>query len=194
MLGYIKGIIAEAGESALIIEAGGIGYEVIASGAALSAFNRVGGEAKLFTHMAVREDDVTLYGFVSKIEKSMFLRLISVSGIGPKVAINILSSVGLGELSAAVGSGNTALLSSLKGIGKKTAERIILELKDKIGAEFGSVLPYSGAADSPVYQNEDAVMALVSLGYSKYDAAATVNKLSKENLTTEQIVMRALKG
>ncbi len=194
MIGYVVGRITEVGENSLIIEAGGIGYELTVSSFCLSEVEKTDGEVKVYTHLNVREDGVTLYGFYNKAERNMFLRLISVSGVGPKMAISILSGISIGNLAAGVAAADIKSLNAVKGIGKKTAERIILELKDKISSEFESELPKSAVMSDVVYEDDDAVEALISLGYKKSEAVIAVSKLKKENLTTEEIILRALKG
>ena len=194
MIGYIVGKVTEVGENALIIEANGIGYELTVSSFCLSEIEKIDGEIKIYTHLNVREDGVTLFGFYSKVERNMFLRLISVSGVGPKMAISILSGISVGNLAAGVAAADTKSLNAVKGVGKKTAERIILELKDKISAEFESELPKSIIMSDVIYEDDDAVEALISLGYKKSEAVVAVSKLKKENLSTEEIILRALKG
>jgi len=199
MLHYIKGIITELAESYAIIESNGIGYECGVSNQTLANL-RVGDSAKLFTYMAVREDDVSLYGFLEKHEKSLFLKLLSISGVGAKVALSILSGLSATNLISAVACGDVASLCGIKGIGKKTAERLILELKDKIGDEF-AILPASHGESSLIIRDtlhavaHDAIAALVSLGYSKTEAAQAVAKVGDvESLSVEEIILKALKG
>ena len=194
MIGYIIGKVTETSENNLIIEANGIGYERTVSSFCLSELTKTDSEAKVYTHLNVREDGVTLFGFYSKADRNMFLRLISVSGVGPKMAVGILSGISIGDLAAGVASADTKALNAVKGIGKKTAERIVLELKDKIVAEFESELPKSIAMSDIIYEDDDAVEALISLGYKKSEAVLAVSKLKKENLSTEEIILRALKG
>ncbi|MCL2061610.1 MAG: Holliday junction branch migration protein RuvA [Firmicutes bacterium] len=194
MFSYVKGSIAEILEGTLTVETGGVGYELAASTQTLSTL-RVGDEVKIFTYMAVREDGVSLYGFTSKQEKNMFLRLIGVSGVGAKVAMAVLSGMTAQRLAAAVAAQDTAALASVKGIGKKTAERIVLELKDKVAQEltaqgdcFAPLTAQSGVA-------AEAVLALVSLGYSKSEAAAAVARVKDaDTLKAEQIILLALKN
>ncbi len=194
MIGYVIGKVTEVGENSLVVEANGIGYELTVSSFCLSEIEKTDGEVKVYTHLNVREDGVTLYGFCNKAERNMFLRLISVSGVGPKMAVSILSGISISNLAAGVASADAKLLNAVKGVGKKTAERIILELKDKISAEFESELPKSDIMSGIVYEDDDAVEALISLGYKKSEAVIAVSKLKKENLSTEEIILRALKG
>ncbi len=195
MYSYIKGKLTDIFENNITVEASGLGYDLTVSAACLLENREIGKEVKIYTYLCVRDDGVSLFGFSSKIEKSMFLRLITVSGIGPKVAINILSGIPLSELSRAVATSDTARLSSVKGVGKKTAERIILELKDKMSAEINVDLSKNtGIMSDKVLLNDDAITALVSLGYSKAEAVAASNKYYVAGLSTEELIMKVLKG
>lgn len=194
MIGYITGTVADITENNIVIEAGGIGYELTVSSYCTAQVGQVGDEAKIYTYLSVREDGITLFGFYSKAERSMFMRLISVSGVGPKMAVSILSGISVSNLAAGVAAADTKALNAVKGIGKKTAERIVLELKDKISAEFKAEMPENSTLSDIIYEDDDAVEALISLGYKKAEAMLAVNKYKKENLSTEEIVLRALKG
>lgn len=188
MFNYISGKVAEIYDNVAVIDVGGVGYELIASRFCIGAL-RVGANAKLYAHLSVKEDGVTLIGFYSKEEKAMFLRLISISGIGPKVAIGILSGLSLNDLTAAIVSCDYKMLGGIKGIGKKTAERIVLELKDKLGEEFAS----SDIGGGDATANEDAVMALMALGYTKQEAVNSVKKIDTQGKSVEDIIKAALK-
>lgn len=192
MLRYIKGKVTESDESTLVVEAGSIGYELLVSLSALRSV-RVGDDVKLPVYLHVTENGVTLFGFKDAAEKDMFLKLINVSGVGAKTAIGILGGMGVNDLIAAIARGDVAGLSKVKGIGKKTAERIALELRDKIGAEIAEIGQEIGIMPD-VVPNEDAILALMSLGFNKNEAVAAVAKVHGDNLTTEQIVFMALKA
>ncbi len=194
MIGYLKGKIKSlTPECALIETAGGIGFEVNCSG---SAFSMLAGkiEGELYTYMQVSENGTALYGFSSTEEKNMFLKLISVSGVGPKMGIAVLSGLSSGELAAAIATSDVKRLSAVKGLGKKTAERIILELREKVSlnasvAEGGAVLPPVTSGD------EDAVVALMTLGFSRSESEKAIsNARAKGAATVEDIIMLALKG
>ena len=129
MLGYIKGKILQAENGVVLLENGGVGYEIVCSASVYAKLLNEG-EGEVYTYLAVREDDISLYGFVSPEEKKMFLKLTSVSGVGPKMGIGILSAMNLGQLAVAIATADVRTLSSVKGLGKKTAERIVLELKE----------------------------------------------------------------
>ena len=131
MYAYIQGTVAEVGENTVVLDVGGVGYELNATASAVSSC-AVGAVRRLPAYLVVKEDEMSLYGFADMREKNMFLRLIAVSGIGPKLALSVLGGMSVRELSRNIASGNSAALSSIKGVGKRTAERIVVELKDKI--------------------------------------------------------------
>lgn len=194
MISFLVGIIEEKREGYTIINVGGVGYELNVSNNTLISLPMVGETVKILTYMAVREDDVSLYGFSSKEEKELFLKLITVSGIGPKVALSILSGLNISDLTIAIAKEDTKLLAKIKGLGKKTAERICLELKDKITT---AGLPLeTGMIDEVI--DEDAVeMAtdtLVSLGISKNEAYKLARSYAKEGASAEEIISKALRG
>lgn len=192
MLSYIKGKVTEAGENTLVVECGGLGYELLVSRAAAAAA-AIGSEVKLPVYLSVSETGVALYGFKDAAEKDMFLKLIGISGIGAKMAIGILSGMGVNDLIAAIARGDVKGLSGIKGIGKKTAERIALELRDKIGAEIADMGEKVGVTPD-IVPDEDAVLALMALGFNKNEAVSAVARVHGEGLTTEQIVFMALKA
>ena len=136
MLNYISGTIEYVQSDAVIVDANGIGYEISVNNRFLSKIGSVGDKIKVYVYLAVKEDGAFLFGFIDRAERNMFLRLITISGIGPKLAISILGGISSEELSRCIANGDTKALSSIKGIGKKTAERIILELRDKIEEEI----------------------------------------------------------
>jgi holliday junction DNA helicase RuvA len=191
MYEFIRGTIAELNPAILIIETGGIGYNVHIS---LNTFSRLNGkkEAYLFLHQIVREDAHLLFGFADKNERELFRNLISVNGVGANTAIMMLSSLNTDEIRNAVATENVAVLKAIKGIGVKTAQRIIIELKDKVGktAEIGLNFAFS---DNTI-QNE-ALSALVMLGFLKKDAEKVVAKVVQEQpgATVENVIKQALK-
>ncbi|MFR1566385.1 MAG: Holliday junction branch migration protein RuvA [Christensenellales bacterium] len=193
MYNYIKGKIAEINENTIVVECGGIGYELNVSANAASEFSGKEGEVKIYCYLCVREDDMSLFGFASKQEKTMFLKLISVSGVGPKLALTVLSGMNADGFAAAVVRSDTAALSKIKGVGKKTAERIALELKDKVSKEYDVSID-SAAPTVAVSVNEDAVMALMTLGYSRQEAADAVGRVQTDGMTLEQLIFAAIKN
>lgn len=192
MFNYFIGTVKELGLSTATIETNGIGYEFTVSKYCINNI-KIGDVVKLFAYLSVRDDGVSLFGFYSKEEKAMFLRLTSISGIGPKSAISILSGLAFNDLCVAIAHGDAKALSGIKGISKKTAERIVLELKDKLNEEFGLM---SESNKNDVVQSneaEDAVFALVALGYGKQEAANAVKRIDTKGMLAEEIVKAALK-
>ena len=192
MIEYIKGKIAETSPTNAVIECYGIGYDVNISLTTYSLLT-VGEEAKLYIYEAIREDAHLLYGFINRRERELFVLLISVSGVGPNTARIILSSFTPDELENVIASGNVGLLKNVKGIGTKTAERIIVDLKDKI--KVGDSTFIIGTREGNEVQ-EETVAALVMLGYAQAAAKKVVQKLAKENpnYKVEELIKIALKA
>ena len=196
MIGYIKGNVLSNLNGLVLIENNGIGYEVTCSTGVSQKLVR-GKVGEIYTYMAVREDGVSLYGFDSPEEKGMFLKLISVSGVGPKMGITVLSGISLADLVTKIATQDVKGLSKVKGLGKKTAERIILELREKIGCVddvTGEVLLFN---DKPVEEavNQDAVLALMSLGFTKAESVGAVKKAQDAGETQiEKIIALAIKS
>lgn len=180
-------------ENTVAISNGMLSFEVVASTNTVYNLSRKTDTVTLLTYLYVREDEMRLFGFETLSEKSLFLNLISVSGIGPKVAMSILSGMNSQNLAVAISSGNVKLLSSIKGLGKKTAERIILELKDKLGID-GMPLTTIGVSMPVVSSQEmtDAIETLVLLGVKKPDATEAVKAVAKDDMSAETIVKLAL--
>ena len=194
MIGYLKGNVIDEKNNVVIIEANGVGYEVTCS---QSVYQKLLSEKYGFAYIytAVREDGIFLYGFISLEEKEMFLKLISVSGVGPKMGITVLSSMSLSTLALCIAKGDVKTLSGVKGLGKKTAERIILELKEKmesVDAETGEIF----APTETLGDNEnDAITALATLGFTRGESVTAVKKAKAQGLkTVEQILAFALKN
>lgn len=193
MISFLVGVIEEKREGYAILDVNGVGYEVNVSNNTLVSLPMVGETVKILTYMAVREDGVSLFGFASKEEKELFLKLITVSGIGPKVALSILSGLNISDLTIAIATEDLKLLSKIKGLGKKTAERICLELKDKITT---AGLPLEMENVEVVDENavEMATDTLVSLGINKNEAYKLARSYAKEGATAEEIISKALRG
>ena len=193
MIAYIKGEIAEKLNGKLVIECGGMGFSLLVSTATLETIGPIGSEAKVHTIMQVREDDISLIGFSSLEEKNLYELLISINGVGSKVALGILSGMKLTDLIVAIASGDTHALSRIKGLGKKTAERIVLELQDKVTP--GGVTPLERGF---IIDNEDAIegayQVLLSLGLTKNEALHLARMYSKGTNSAEEIVANALKN
>lgn len=195
MYAYIIGVITQKEEGKIALENNGIGYEINVSNLTLNSFTYENQPVKIYTYLVVREDDMSLYGFASLEEKSMFLKLISVGGIGPKMAIGILSEISLSGLMSAIASEDLKTLCKVKGLGKKTAERLILELKDKVNPLEAIAL--GGAVEtSDVDENiiEDAIATLTGLGISKNEAYRLVKDVAKKDMTLEDIITKVLRG
>lgn len=191
MIDYIKGKIVELSPAHAVVEVSDIGYHVNIS---LATYSELNGKdnAKMYVYEVIREDSHILFGFFGRQERQLFLLLISVSGVGANTARVILSSIAIDDLQSAIQTGNAAILKSVKGIGSKTAERIIVDLKDKVSKiEISTV-------DKPVVDNvltDEAVAALVMLGFSQMPAQKAVRKVIEINpqLTIEQVIKQSLK-
>jgi len=194
MYSYIVGVITHKEDGKVILENNGIGYEINVSNQTLCSFSYENEPIKLFTYLVVREDEMSLYGFASIDEKNLFLKLITVSGIGPKMAIGILSEISISGLMSAIASEDVRTISKIKGIGKKTAERLVLELKDKINPL--EAISVGGDVSFQVDDNifDDAITTLVNLGINKNDAYNLVKKVAKQEDTLEDIITKALRG
>ena len=191
MYDYLRGEIAEIAPTYAVIDCGGVGYYVNISLNTYTAIQNLR-EAKLFVYEAIREDAYTLFGFRDKQEREMFELLISVSGVGPNTARMILSSLTVDDLMSVIASGNSGMLKSVKGIGAKTAQRIIVDLKDKVTG-VGDAAAVAEQGSGEVY--DEAVAALIMLGFTRAAVQKTVGKLLREQptLKVEEIIKMALK-
>ena len=183
MIYKIKGVILEKDTNMIVVDTGGIAYEAVCSLATYSSVGSLGEICELYTYIAVREDGIYLYGFATKEEKRLFLMLISVSSIGPKMAVKILGGIGCESLIAAISSSDHQMLSTIPGIGKKTAERIVVELKDKFENQQ--------VVYAPQDIREEVVGALVNLGYKVPESRKAVEKCSP-NDDFETVLKNAL--
>src|SRR5688500_12351135 len=191
MISYLSGIVLEKTPTHVVIVCGGVGYSVMISLATYERLPDAGREGSVYTQLVVREDALTLFGFAQTQEREMFQLLTTVSGVGPKIAIGILSSVGIDTLKENIVRGNTGALTTLPGIGKKTAERITLELRDKISADATgfAATPPGSAADI----RSEALAALLALGYSRITAEKAIRNALKDGAQVEESVERLLK-
>ena len=194
MYAYIVGKVDSFGDGFIVVEAAGVGYFINASNCTIAKLGKVGSSVKIYTYLAVREDDMSLYGFYSEEEKKMFLRLITVSGVGPKMAIGILSAADVSTLATSIISGDTKSLSKVKGIGKKTAERIVVELKENMGEDGASFLSVglSGSAVESDSMIEEALEVLTTLGVSRTEAYTLVAATRKNAKNVNELVMMVL--
>ena len=197
MISYLRGVCAETGEDHIVIDVGGVGFRVGVSGKTAATAPGTGELVTLHTHMSVREDDISLFGFPSREELHLFRQLLSVNGVGPKVALSILSAIGVDDLRFAVLTGDTRLITTAPGVGKKMAERLVLELKDKFSSD--DLLPQAAGGvvlTGPEGETDEAAEALMALGYNASDARRAVAKAREEageRLETGQLLKVALK-
>ena len=196
MIHFLRGKLLETLPTQIIVDVGGVGYEVLIP---LSSFDKLparGNDITILTHLAIREDAHVLYGFMSAAERDMFRLLINtVSGIGPKIALNILSGINISALRNAVATGDVKSLSQISGVGKKTAERIIIELRDKIqGLAATSTASMPGDGVRPVGAASEAAHALAALGYRPQEASRMVQGVAKPDMTAEDIIRLALRS
>lgn len=195
MYAYIMGIITQKEQGKITLENNGIGYEINVSNLTLEAFTFDNEPVKIYTYLNVKEDDMSLYGFLSLEEKNMFMQLISVGGIGPKMALGILSEISISGLINAIASEDLKRLCKVKGLGKKTAERLILELKDKVNPLEALIV---GGDDSTEVLDEDvvndAIETLVGLGVNKNEAYRLVKQTATKDMSLEQIITNVLRG
>ncbi|MGB0413436.1 MAG: Holliday junction branch migration protein RuvA [Coraliomargarita sp.] len=200
MIARIKGTVLESTPLLVVLEAGGLGYEVHIPVTTAERVPAIGQECSLFVHSVYREDSATLYGFATRTDRDFFRLLVErVSGIGPKIGISILSRMSVDVLRSAIASSDIALLSKCPGIGKKTAERLVIELKDKVFAEGTtpaetSAAPQASSAATPS-SFQDAVASLITLGYKAADADKLVRKASSKaspDASVEDLIRLAL--
>ena len=197
MIAYLKGTLVHINQDSIIIDVNGVGYKVYIPSYSLGPDINIGSEIKVYTHFYVRENMQDLYGFLTMEELKMFEQLLTVSGVGPKAAVSIVSVISPSDFALLVLSENADNLTKAPGIGKKTAQRIVLELKDKIKKEHkdlpvseatsaGSAIPFDNKA-------QEAVTALVMLGYTPQEAKNAVDRIFDVNSTVEQLIKDALK-
>ncbi len=191
MYNYIIGKVTYAMGNTLVVENNGIGYEIGVSATTLYDCCTPGEIVKIYTYLYVREDTFALYGFSKLEEKTLFLRLIDISGVGPKLAMQILGGMDLNSLTVAIATGDIKTLSKIKGLGKKTAELIVVSMRDQVSADMASaVSPLEKYADK---DQSEAVFALVSLGMSNTEAVKLVAEIAKTTSGLENIIREALK-
>ena len=195
MIGWLTGKLQGKAADFVIINVGGVGYQVAVPLSTLNAIAGPGEEVTLHIHTHVREDSLSLFGFVTELEKDVFLLLMSISGIGPKLALTVLSGLSVAELVAAISSSDDSRLRGIPGIGKKTAARMCLELKDKVRLLApGATLPAPVPPAASSVDRDDAVSALMNLGYKRPVAEEAVNKAQqgRPDVRIEELVREAL--
>ncbi|MGM0594077.1 MAG: Holliday junction branch migration protein RuvA [Pseudomonadota bacterium] len=198
MIGRLRGTLVEKQPPLLLIDVGGVGYEVEASMGTFYQLPELGATVTLYTHLVVREDAHLLFGFASESERRLFRTLIKVNGVGAKLALTILSGINADEFARCVQDNDTASLVRLPGVGKKTAERLVVEMRDRLADWEGAVVlpgtaPATPAEATPGDDLKDAISALVSLGYKPPEASRLVSKVESEGLSSEEIIRAALK-
>jgi Holliday junction DNA helicase RuvA len=198
VIGFLRGVLCDKQPPGLLIEVQGVGYEVEAPMTTFYDLPAVGETVTLFTHLAVREDAHTLYGFSKRSDRRLFRTLIRVNGVGAKLALTILSGMQAGHFAACVQAGDTASLIKLPGVGKKTAERLVVEMRDRL-ADWDSSAGRGPGSDAVVRADlaspvEEAVSALTALGYRPQDASRMVRAVDSKDLTTEEIIRTALQA
>ena len=191
MIGRIRGQLVAVDQQTVLIDAAGVGYEVEVPTPTLAALPRGGGEVALHTHFIVRDDAQQLYGFASKGERDLFRALLRITGVGPRLALSVISSVDIGDLALAAAENDISRLVRVPGVGKKTAERMLLELKDRL-ADLDIAAPARVRA-APAASVAEAERALVALGYKAGEAARAAGSVEGEGLSPEQIVREALR-
>jgi Holliday junction DNA helicase RuvA len=192
MISVLKGTLEYTGNGYAVIDVHGVGYRVRMTGPGLAAVRSVEGPVRLFTHLAIRDDEMVLYGFLHQSELELFLMLISVTRVGPALALSILSQISIPEFVAAILDEDEDILTSISGIGKKNAKRLILELKEKLQARAGEFRAEIPAGYDPI--RRDAVSALVALGFSQKDSVAAVGRVmeGKAPRQVSQVIKAAL--
>ncbi len=193
MIYNLRGTLTYCDQNFAVVECSGVEFKCFTTLTTLREIGKVGNEVNLYTHLSVREDAMDLFGFASKEELESFRLLISVSGIGPKAAVAILSEMTPDRLAVCIASGDAKMLTKAQGVGKKTAERVVLELKDKMGAIGASDVAAAAAAGSAEgTDSAEAVQALVALGYTQSDAAVVIGRLDP-SLSVDEMIRIGLK-
>ena len=202
MINYVSGILSEIEDNLIIVEAGGIGYGINVPASLIGELPKAGSAVRIYTYFSVKEDSESLYGFINKEDRDMFRQLISVNGVGPKGALAILSVMRPVDLRLAIATGDSKSISRAQGIGAKTAERVILELKNKVGdinaigaAVLGGKSAGTIAAGKQYGPVSEAMDALIMLGYSRMEAGKALSLVNvNEDMPTEEVLRLALKN
>ncbi|HET9390010.1 MAG TPA: Holliday junction branch migration protein RuvA [Steroidobacteraceae bacterium] len=192
MIGSVRGRIASKAPPQLTVEAGGLGYELEAPMSTFYLLPSVGEEVRLLTHLVVREDAHVLYGFATEEERRLFRSLIKVSGVGPKIALALLSGITVEAFAQCVQTQNVAALTHIPGIGRKTAERLVVEMRDRLGSR--EALGGEAVPAAPASAEAEAFGALVALGYRPAEATRLLKAAGPGTQSTEELIRRALQG
>lgn len=191
MIYQIKGIVEDIGKNYIVVDVGGIGYKVFIPSSIFSQI-KLEKEIKLFTYQVVREDDLSLYGFLTKEERNLFTQIIGISGIGPRVALSIIQGIPIDKLIGVISRGDVNIITRVHGVGKKTAQRLIIDLKEKIAKDYD----LKTAGEEIVFENQDikeAIQALVALGFSPKEAKNKVSQIDTKNKSVEDIIKEVFK-
>jgi Holliday junction DNA helicase RuvA len=194
MIGRLRGILISKQPPWLLVEVGGVGYELEAPMSTIYDLPQTGKEVTLLTHYAVKEDSVALYGFLHESERASFRNLLKVSGIGAKTALAVLSGVSTQEFARLVQAGDVVALTKIPGIGKKTAERIVVELRDRVDGLGASMPGLSAAPGAPADPTAEATVALQQLGYKPAEVSRLVQKVAEAGDSAETIIRKALRA
>lgn len=197
MIARLEGRLLELDGTRVLLDVGGVGYEIEVTTSLIGSQPAIGERLLLFTHLVTREDGQFLFGFAARAEREMFRALIKVSGIGPKLALALLSGMPLAALASAVANEDVARLTKISGVGRKTAERLVVELRDKLGAMVPATSQSPALADAPAaarLRSEDAEAALIALGYRPVEATRWVSAVFTEGLAVEDLVRLALRA
>ncbi|QEK12061.1 Holliday junction branch migration protein RuvA [Crassaminicella thermophila] len=192
MFEYIKGSLEFIGKDYIVVDNQNIGYKIHTSNASIADFKTNSEKVTVYTQLIVREDDMSIFGFSTREELKMFQLLTTVTGIGSKVALAILSSIPIGRLTGIIVSEDVNSLTKAQGVGKKTAQRIILELKDKVDSKMAIIEPSLISTQLLDNDTEEAISALMALGYTKGEAKTTINKVKDSCNSIEEIIKKAL--
>lgn len=195
MIGFLRGILIQKAPPFLQLEVHGVGYEVEAPMTTFYTLPPVGTEIKLHTHLVVREDAHILFGFSTEADRSLFRSLIKINGVGPKLALTILSGLSAEEFHRCISVNDTQALVRLPGVGKKTAERLLIEMRDRLPNLTGTLIDSLGIADhDPGNPKQEAISALCSLGYKPQDATKMIQNIAADGKSCEDIIRLALQG
>ena len=195
MIGSLRGIVASKAPPQLVVDVNGVGYEIEAPMSTFYGLPAPGTELRLLTHFVVREDAQVLYGFATEQERRLFRNLLKVSGVGPKIALAILSGVSVEAFAQCVTANDVAALTRIPGVGRKTAERLVVEMRDRLGELGGASTAVSGGVPTPAAGSEgEAFSALVALGYKPAEATRLIKAVGSDAGSTEELIRRALQG
>jgi Holliday junction DNA helicase RuvA len=194
MIGFLRGILINKTAPQVLLDVNGVGYNLLAPMSTFYDLPETGQVVQLLTHLSIREDAHVLFGFLSEQERSLFRSLIRINGVGPKLALAILSGISIQDFQRCVYENNIATLVKLPGIGKKTAERLIIEMRDRLPALSDNIEMNSVNQSGTANATSEAINALVSLGFNETDAKRMVGKIADDNLNSEELIRLALQS